>query len=139
MHVFPAFLTPALTQLLLRATDYFLTWLKAKSAIKKVRFDQKSTFQPPIYKSDMFTTNNRLGCISLKYRFMQFFNPSPNKPLLLRVCSTSLLKTLWEKEKLLEKSNLSFSYSVFYLFGELSAIFIRFKIVICKLFQFGKV
>ena len=28
-------------------------------------------------------------------------NPSQNKPVLLRVCSTSLMKTLWEKEQLL--------------------------------------
>ena len=32
------------------------------------------------------------------------------------VCSTSLLKTLWEKEKLLVTSNVSFSYSVCYPF-----------------------
>ena len=44
------------------------------------------------------------------------FNPFPNKPLFLGVCSTSLLKTLWEKEKLLLKSNFSFSRSVFYCF-----------------------
>ena len=31
------------------------------------------------------------------------------------VCSTSLLKTLWEKEKLLVTSNFSFSHSVFCL------------------------
>ena len=43
-------------------------------------------------------------------------NPFPNKPWFLRVCSTSLLKTLWEKEKLLVTSNFSFSHSVFYLF-----------------------
>ena len=36
------------------------------------------------------------------------FNPFPNKPWFLRVCSTSLLKTLWEKEKLLVTSNFSF-------------------------------
>ena len=30
---------------------------------------------------------------------------------------TSLLKTLWEKEKLLITSNFSFFHSVFYLFG----------------------
>ena len=65
--------------------------------------------------------------------------PSPNKPWLLRVCSTSLLKTLWEKEKLLVTSNFSFSHSVFYPFGELSAICIKLKIVLCKLFQFGRV
>ena len=42
-----------------------------------------------------------------------YFNPFPNKPWFLRVCSTSLLKTLWEKEKLLIMSNFSFSHSVF--------------------------
>ena len=39
-------------------------------------------------------------------------NPFPNKPWFLHVCSTSLLKTLWEKEKLLVISNFSFSHSV---------------------------
>ena len=65
------------------------------------------------------------------------FNPFQNKPGFLRVCSTSVLKTLWEKEKLLVTSNFSFSHSVFYLFGELSAIIIKFEIVVCKLFVFG--
>ena len=41
------------------------------------------------------------------------FNPFPNKPWFLRVCSTGLLKTLWEKEKLLVTSNFSFSHSCF--------------------------
>ena len=67
------------------------------------------------------------------------FNPFPNKPWFLRVYSTSLWKTLWEKEKLLITSNFSFSHSVFYLFRELLAIFIKLGIVICKLFQFGRV
>ena len=40
-------------------------------------------------------------------------NPFPNKPWFLRVCSTSLLKTLWKKEKLLVTSNFSFPHSVF--------------------------
>ena len=51
------------------------------------------------------------------------FYPFPNKPWFLHVCSTSLLKTLWEKKKLLVTSNFSFSYHVFYPFAELSAIF----------------
>ena len=51
-------------------------------------------------------------------------NPFPNKPWFLRI---SLLKTLLEKEKLLVAST----------FGELSAIFIKLEIVVCKLFQFG--
>ena len=36
------------------------------------------------------------------------FNPFPNKPLFLYVCSTGLLKTLWKKEKLLVMSNSPF-------------------------------
>ena len=66
-------------------------------------------------------------------------NPFQNKPLFLRVCSRSLLKTLREKEKLLVTSNFSFSHSVFYPFGDLSAIFIKFENVVCKLFQFWRV
>ena len=66
-------------------------------------------------------------------------NPFPNKPWFLRVCSAILLKTPWEKEKLLITSNFSFSHSVFYPFGKLYAIFIKFEIVVCKLFQFGRV
>ena len=65
------------------------------------------------------------------------FNPFPNKPWFLHVCSSSLLKTLWENEKLLITSN--FSFSPLCAYKELSAIFIPFKIVICKLFEFGRV
>ena len=54
---------------------------------------------------------------------MNVFNGFPNKPLFLRVCSISLLKTLSEKEKLLVTSNFSFSHSVFYPFVELSPLF----------------
>ena len=36
-------------------------------------------------------------------------------------------------------SNFSFSRSVFYPYGELSSIFIEFKIVVCNLLQFGRV
>ena len=82
-------------------------------------------------------TNFRL--FELKQTADNYFNPFPNKPWFLRVCSTSLLKTLREKEKLLVTSNFSFSHSVFYLFGELSAIFNKLEIVVCKLFQFGRV
>ena len=63
--------------------------------------------------------------------------PFPNQALVFCVCSKSLLKMLLEKEKMLVMSNFSFSHSVFYPFGELCAIFIKFKIVICKLYQFG--
>ena len=42
-------------------------------------------------------------------------------------------KHRWEKEKLLITSNFSFSQIVFYPFWELFAIFIKLKIVTCKL------
>ena len=59
-----------------------------------------------------------------RYTFLNVcFNPFRNNPWFSCVCSTSLLKTLWEKEKLLIASNFSFSHSVFYPFAELFAIF----------------
>ena len=67
------------------------------------------------------------------------FYPFPNKTWFLCGCSTSLLKTLWEKEKLPVSSNFSFFHNVFYPLGELYAIFIEFEIVVCKLFEFGRV
>ena len=57
---------------------------------------------------------------------------SPKQAQVLSVWSTNLLKTLWEKEKFLVRS-------AFYLFGELCDIFNKFEIVVCKLFQFGRV
>ena len=48
--------------------------------------------------------------------FLSNFNPFPNKPWFLHVCSTSLLKTLCKMEKLHLTSNFSFSHSVFYTF-----------------------
>ena len=66
---------------------------------------------------DTLAFNGKFKCSKL--------NPFPNKPLFLHVCSTGLLKTLWEKEELLVMSIFCFSHSVFYPFGELSAIFIK--------------
>ena len=55
---------------------------------------------------------------------------SPKKPWFLRYCSTRLLKTLQEKKKLLVMSNFFFSHSVFHPFVEMSAIFIKFEILV---------
>ena len=96
----------------------------------------------PGHKSHtLITEPHRWGLFNQKHLQMTAFliiSPLPNKPWYLGVCSTSLLKTLWEKEKLLVMSNLYFSHSVFYPFGELSAIFINLK-VICNLIQCGRV
>ena len=42
--------------------------------------------------------------------------------MFLSVDCTCLLKTLWENEKLLIRTNFSFSHSVFYTSGELSSL-----------------
>ena len=43
------------------------------------------------------------------------------------------------KGEIARNEQLLLSCSVFYPFGKLSAIFINLKIVVCKLFQFGRV
>ena len=43
-------------------------------------------------------------------------NPFPNKPWFFRVCNRSILKTQWEKEKLLVTSNSFLSHSVLFSF-----------------------
>ena len=77
-------------------------------------------------KTIMFT-QHRFWNKTVRFRIpsLSSGNPFPNKPWLLCVCSTSLLKTLWEKEKLLMMSNFSFSHGVSYPIGELSAIVVK--------------
>ena len=48
------------------------------------------------------------------------FNPFPHNDTFWRPWETGLLKTLWEKEKLLITSNFSFTQSVCYPFREVS-------------------
>ena len=98
-------------------------------------FNMDQSKNLPFGKEFINNTANHSG-IAVK---LLSFNTFPNKPWFLLVCSTSLLKTLWEKEKLLVMSNFSFYHSVFYPFEELPAIFVKFEIVVCKVFRFGKV
>ena len=65
------------------------------------------------------------------------FNPFLNKPWFLRVCRTSLLKTLGKGEIARNKQFLLFL--VFSTHLKNSAIFITFEIAVCKLLQFGRV
>ena len=53
-------------------------------------------------------------------RKLYYINSFQNKPWFLHVCSASLLKILWKKEKLLVTSNFSFFHCVLYTFRELS-------------------
>ena len=67
---------------------------------------------------------------SPKFIIWKTVNPFPNKPWFLRICSTSLLKILWEKEKLLVTSNFTFSHSVFY-FHLFPQCFLPFQSTFC--------
>ena len=70
---------------------------------------------------------------------LKHINSFANKALFSPLCSTSLLKTQWEKEKLHVSSNFSFSSFVFYNYGELSFFYRKLVTVVCKGFQFGRV
>ena len=76
------------------------------------------------------------SCIYLILSFAQFntLTLSETSPSFYM----SALRIFWEhcgkREKLLVTSNFSFSHSVFYPFKELSAIFVKLEIVVCKLF-----
>ena len=107
---------------------------KKKCEVVVIQEGKRSSDANKITTSGIFVPN----CKFL-FKLSNRINPFPNKPWFLRVCSTNLLKTLWEKEKLLVTSNFSFSHSVFYLLKELFAVFVKFEIVVCKCFQFGRV
>ena len=111
-----------------------ITEIMLKMALKTIPSNNPTTcvdYRSNVIHSSLSLTFRKILRIRLK--------PFQNKPWFLHVCTKSFFKTLWEKEKLLITSNFSFSHSVFYLFGELSAFFIKFKIVVCKVFQLGSV
>ena len=60
------------------------------------------------------------------------FLPFPKQALVFMCPHYKSFKSMWEKEK--------FSHSVFYPFGKLkiSAIYIKFEVVVCKHFQYGR-
>ena len=118
-----------------------------QTSVKPVQVQHQD--MPPLSYIDIMPRCLKIGNIKEKvkptfdnfrlYIIFLFVNHFQNKPWFLRVCSASLLKTLWEKEKLLVTSNFSFFHGVFFPVRELSAIFIEFIIVVCKLYQFGRV
>ena len=86
-----------------------------------------------------FLCSNRIKKIFFTFILQFSFNPFPNKPWFLHVYGTSLLKTLWEKEKMLVTSIFSFSNSVFYSIKEINHQLSNTEFTVCKCFQFGNV
>ena len=62
-----------------------------------------------------------------EFMFTNHTIPFPKQALVFMCLQyKSLKKKVWENERLLVGNNFSFSLSVFYPFGQLSAIFIKF-------------
>ena len=154
-YVFPGFLTPVPTQLFFQS--HRLLFLHASAEVRRENTPERkvaSTGDRTHNHQVTSPTRSPLGHLGgerlktvgkgenagnqhflLSHSISPLsFNSFPNKPRFLRVCSTSLLKTLWEKDKLLITSNFSFPLSVFYPFGELFDMFIKIEIIVCKLF-----
>ena len=110
-----------------------------QSTIFVISWRIKASYHNDTVFLTLWNTQTHLIITEEKKNNNLLINPFPNNPWFLRVWGTSLLKTLWEKEKLLVTSNFSFSHKVFYPSAELSAIFIKFEIVVCKHFEFGRV
>ena len=165
-HVFPGFLTPVLTQLSFQSHQLLFSHASAQVRGEKVSWrnlhqlgikltttrswvwhnhhwatwgsiKQQSTISPlskVIFQTESICRRQIEYCSN-----GEILTLSQTSPSFSPVCRASLLAALWKKEKLLVTSNFSFYHSVFHPFGELSAIFIKFENVICKLLQFGRV
>ena len=88
-------------------------WYRATLDANEKSKVKKQLLLPWLLSASNFTFN--LCWFNLFH--MLCISPFLNKSWFLRVCRKSLLKTEWEKDKLLVTSNFSFSHSVFYLLG----------------------
>ena len=68
-----------------------------------------------------------------------YVNPFQNKPWFLLVCSKRLLKNTVGKGEIAHNEQFLLFSQCFLPVEELSAVFIRFEIVVCKLSHFGRV
>ena len=99
-------------------------WYNIEQYIKyNIALINRLIFTIKIFKSNSYTFLTEF------YVLLTLSQTSPS------VCSTSLLKTLREKEKLLIMSNFSFSQSIFHPFGELSAFSLNSKLLSAKSFN----
>ena len=72
------------------------------------------------------------------HQHWSWFNPLPHNHNISRPCIRNLLKTLWEKEKMLATSIFSFSHNIFYPSQDKFPFLSHIYFVICKSFQFGQ-
>ena len=82
-------------------------------------------FKSPFYRAWSILTHHALDTVTdeqtsknIQKPNLEHLNTFPYEPVVLCVCSINLLKTLWEKEKLFQRSNFSFAHTVFTNFLE---------------------
>ena len=92
---------------------YFRFRARISQRLVGMWYDQEDSYsnKKDDVASDVVEIAGVLLCI--KHDHPRFINPFPHNDTFWRPWETSLLKTLWEKEKLLVTSNFSFSHSVF--------------------------
>ena len=94
-------------------------WVKLRN---KIHYDRREQYCCKCLYSVLALTTVLLSPIdlmslSIPLHYSMMVIQFPHNNTFWHPWETSLLKTLWEKEKLLVMSNFSFSHSVFYLFG----------------------
>ena len=77
---------------------------------KRQKYLEVGIFTDLLYISRILVVSSSYSVIIFRKGCFHSINCFPNKPWVLCVCSICLLKTLWEKEKLLVTSNFSFSH-----------------------------
>ena len=98
-HIFPGFLTTVLTQSFFQSQRRLFSHASAEVSCKNTPDEMLLEKEKMQHFSSMFSVLS--------------INTSPNKPLFICVCRTSILKTLWEKEKLPITSHFFFPQNEF--------------------------
>ena len=116
-----------MNMLKINASEYRRIWRRLRTFIQWFVNTKPIQF----FSSEENKLNHAVKKKGLGWRNQRIFvMPFPNKPWFLRVCSTSLLKTLWKKEKLLVTSNFSFSPQCFLTVCRTFCHFIKLEIVV---------
>ena len=113
---------------------------------KKVFFQSRFWSTPPSLGLYSQTINpfpaddeTRSFCGQCRSRSDSIEHAFPNKPLFLRVCSTSLLKALFGKGELARNEQFLLIPQRFLSFLRTFCHFHKLKLVVCKLFRLGRV
>ena len=107
------------------------------SVFKRLVLQTRKNLMVPIIRSMLNASNQLLSQYSVNH--LSHINPFPNKPWFLHVGRMSLLKTLREKKKIARNKQFLLFPQCFLPFQRTLNCFIKFNIIVYKLFQFQRV